>query len=337
MPRSRQTGSRSRKISAGISSSRDAFVSASSDVPGGADRVKRSQRRTARTARAPASATGLPRTAASLSRYPPPAIQKSRIRPSSTLSSATDTGMEHPSRTAAHLTAFSARSRGVAGRGGRRRVAEAGGAFHETAVEHRGEGSEDSEAHGSRRFDAAIISEARTGRRTPGPASRGAHERAGRDTGIMRVHARSAAGRAAARPDGPEAPARRSGATRRPSTDARFPARVLAATVSSYWIGVGVMIARVRRQTRKVVGLVPRTAAGALHVARLGAAGRRLDLRAVGDARAVRPRSRRFPDSRCDEPALRGAALGRGDRRRARARRDGQVLAADGQATGGWT
>jgi protein-S-isoprenylcysteine O-methyltransferase Ste14 len=32
---------------------------------------------------------------------------------------------------------------------------------------------------------------------------------------------------------------------------------VLAVTVSSYWAGVGVMIARVRRHTRKVVGLVP--------------------------------------------------------------------------------
>ena len=36
-----------------------------------------------------------------------------------------------------------------------------------------------------------------------------------------------------------------------------LPLAVLAATVSSYWIGVGVMIARVRRHTRKVVGLVP--------------------------------------------------------------------------------
>jgi protein-S-isoprenylcysteine O-methyltransferase Ste14 len=36
-----------------------------------------------------------------------------------------------------------------------------------------------------------------------------------------------------------------------------FPLALLAATVSSYWIGVGVMIARVRRQTRRTVGLVP--------------------------------------------------------------------------------
>jgi protein-S-isoprenylcysteine O-methyltransferase Ste14 len=36
-----------------------------------------------------------------------------------------------------------------------------------------------------------------------------------------------------------------------------LPLVVLVATVSSYWIGVGVMIARVRRHTRKVVGLVP--------------------------------------------------------------------------------
>jgi len=36
-----------------------------------------------------------------------------------------------------------------------------------------------------------------------------------------------------------------------------IPLLLLAVTVSSYWIGVGVMIARVRRQTRKVVGLVP--------------------------------------------------------------------------------
>jgi len=36
-----------------------------------------------------------------------------------------------------------------------------------------------------------------------------------------------------------------------------LPLAVLAATVSSYWVGVGVMIARVRRDTRKVVGLVP--------------------------------------------------------------------------------
>jgi protein-S-isoprenylcysteine O-methyltransferase Ste14 len=36
-----------------------------------------------------------------------------------------------------------------------------------------------------------------------------------------------------------------------------LPLAVLVATVSSYWIGVGVMIARVRRANRKVVGLVP--------------------------------------------------------------------------------
>jgi len=36
-----------------------------------------------------------------------------------------------------------------------------------------------------------------------------------------------------------------------------FPLAVLVATVASYWIGVGVMIVRVRRETRKVVGLVP--------------------------------------------------------------------------------
>jgi protein-S-isoprenylcysteine O-methyltransferase Ste14 len=36
-----------------------------------------------------------------------------------------------------------------------------------------------------------------------------------------------------------------------------LPLAVLAATVASYWIGVGVMVARVRRQTRKAVGLVP--------------------------------------------------------------------------------
>lgn len=36
-----------------------------------------------------------------------------------------------------------------------------------------------------------------------------------------------------------------------------IPLAVLVATVASYWIGVGVMIARVRRQTRQVVGLVP--------------------------------------------------------------------------------
>jgi protein-S-isoprenylcysteine O-methyltransferase Ste14 len=36
-----------------------------------------------------------------------------------------------------------------------------------------------------------------------------------------------------------------------------LPLAALVATVSSYWIGVGLMIARVRRHTRKVVGLVP--------------------------------------------------------------------------------
>lgn len=36
-----------------------------------------------------------------------------------------------------------------------------------------------------------------------------------------------------------------------------IPLAVLVATVASYWISVGVMIARVRRQTRKAVGLVP--------------------------------------------------------------------------------
>ena len=110
-----------------------------------------------------------------------------------------------------------------------------------------------------------------------------------------------------------------------------FPLALLAATVSSYWIGVGVMIARVRRADPHGRRARPGAAAGTPHVARLGAAGRRLDLRAVGHARRVRQRSRRSPISRCDEPALRRAALDRGDRRRARSRRDGQVLAADGQ------
>lgn len=35
------------------------------------------------------------------------------------------------------------------------------------------------------------------------------------------------------------------------------PGWVLAATIWSYWIGVGAMIVRVRRHTRKVVGVVP--------------------------------------------------------------------------------
>lgn len=36
-----------------------------------------------------------------------------------------------------------------------------------------------------------------------------------------------------------------------------LPLALLAATVSSYWIGVGAMIVRVRREHRKAVGLVP--------------------------------------------------------------------------------
>jgi protein-S-isoprenylcysteine O-methyltransferase Ste14 len=35
------------------------------------------------------------------------------------------------------------------------------------------------------------------------------------------------------------------------------PLAVLTATICSYWLGVGVMIVRVRRQTRRIVGLVP--------------------------------------------------------------------------------
>ena len=36
-----------------------------------------------------------------------------------------------------------------------------------------------------------------------------------------------------------------------------IPLAILTAAISSYWVGVGVMIVRVRRKTRKVVGLVP--------------------------------------------------------------------------------
>ena len=36
-----------------------------------------------------------------------------------------------------------------------------------------------------------------------------------------------------------------------------LPLAVLAATVSAYWICVGVMVVRIRRKTRKIVGLVP--------------------------------------------------------------------------------
>ena len=36
-----------------------------------------------------------------------------------------------------------------------------------------------------------------------------------------------------------------------------IPLALLVATICAYWIGVGVMIVRVRRETRKVVGLVP--------------------------------------------------------------------------------
>jgi len=36
-----------------------------------------------------------------------------------------------------------------------------------------------------------------------------------------------------------------------------FPLALLVATVCAYWFGVGVMIVRVRRRTRRVVGLVP--------------------------------------------------------------------------------
>ena len=37
-----------------------------------------------------------------------------------------------------------------------------------------------------------------------------------------------------------------------------FPLAVLVGTVSAYWFWVGVMIARIRRKTRKVIGLVPK-------------------------------------------------------------------------------
>jgi protein-S-isoprenylcysteine O-methyltransferase Ste14 len=36
-----------------------------------------------------------------------------------------------------------------------------------------------------------------------------------------------------------------------------FPLTLLSATISAYWLGVAVMIVRVRRTTRRIVGLVP--------------------------------------------------------------------------------
>ncbi|HEY5309367.1 MAG TPA: hypothetical protein VIK97_12720, partial [Casimicrobiaceae bacterium] len=36
-----------------------------------------------------------------------------------------------------------------------------------------------------------------------------------------------------------------------------LPSAIVTATIWAYWIGVGVMIFRVRRHTRKVAGLVP--------------------------------------------------------------------------------
>jgi len=36
-----------------------------------------------------------------------------------------------------------------------------------------------------------------------------------------------------------------------------FPVVLLTATIWAYWIGVGVMVIRVRRQTRTLAGLVP--------------------------------------------------------------------------------
>ena len=133
-------------------------------------------RRTARRARAPARRPGCARTDAILSRYPPPAIQNSRIAASSTLSSATDTGIEHPSRTAAHLTASIGALPRRSGNGGRRGMAKAGDTFHETAVEHRGEGVEE-----TKRLHAA----ASLPRLYRTPAASRPRQAADRDTGIM--------------------------------------------------------------------------------------------------------------------------------------------------------
>jgi hypothetical protein len=79
-----------------------------------------------------------------------------------------------------------------------------------------------------------------------------------------------------------------------------LPLAVLVATVSSYWVGVGVMIARVRRHTRKVVGLVPEQRQERLMWlvwVPLVAAW----ICALGDAHAVGP-FRHYPISRCASP-----------------------------------
>ena len=74
---------------------------------------------------------------------------------------------------------------------------------------------------------------------------------------------------------------------------------VVALTVSAYWLGVGAMVVRARRQQHRDVGLVPEQRAERVHVAGAGAARRVLDVRCRGSAltherRAVRacPRSR---------------------------------------------
>ena len=135
---------------------------------------------------------------------------------------------------------------------GRRRWAKAGGTFHETAVEHQGEGGEESRRHGRAARNHDYIGGPGGERRLPEDIPpHGARP----DTGIMSGHGSVAKGTfpVCGRPGRGDVPKRR----RNPRPMQDLPLAVLVATVSSYWIGVGVMIARVRRHTRKVVGLVP--------------------------------------------------------------------------------
>ena len=108
-----------------------------------------------------------------------------------------------------------------------------------------------------------------------------------------------------------------------------MPCIVLAATVWAYWICVGAMIVRVRRRTRKLSGIVPSSARRAIHVGRLGSAGRGLGEPSVSCCNAIQ-RAVGAAGFRSGS-ALPGRALGRCRRGHRLPGAEHRMLAAHGQ------
>ena len=99
---------------------------------------------------------------------------------------------------------------------------------------------------------------------------------------------------------------------------------------TSYWIGVAIMVVRVRRRKHHFVGLVPEQASNATYVARLVSHGRRMDRRPLGhlDRQSLGACVAGFP---VDLASVRRAALGCRDRGGDRAARHDPLLDSHGR------